>query len=158
MKVEFEPGRLKQTKWYEYAIRFVFGGVIAALAGWVGQKFGPATAGLFLGFPAILPAALTLIEDHQSKESHRIDEAKDQAGEDSIGAALGCFGMISFAITVWLLDLQSPIAVVCVAFASWAVVALAAWLAFQALSGRSKSKTRRSSDSSRSTQQNRTIA
>jgi len=138
VKIEVDPARLKHTKWYEYLLRFVFGGLITAAAGWISKQYGPAYGGLFLAFPAILPASLTLIEKHESEDSHRAKEAKDQAGEDSLGAALGSVAMLAFALVIWLLDLQSPWALVLIAFVVWLAVAPTVWICFEFLSGRSK--------------------
>ena len=55
MIVEFDPSAFKETKGYEYVVRFVFGGLITAIAGAIGKEWGPAVAGLFLAFPAIFP-------------------------------------------------------------------------------------------------------
>jgi hypothetical protein len=40
----------------QYALRFLFGGIVTAVAGLVAQHFGPVVAGLLLAFPAIFPA------------------------------------------------------------------------------------------------------
>jgi len=44
-----------QIKWHDYAARFVFGGLVTAVAGIIANKFGPAIGGLFLGFSGDLP-------------------------------------------------------------------------------------------------------
>jgi len=53
MKVHADFSALRRTKWYEYAIRFLFGGIITAITGLIAKKFGPQVGGLFLAFPAI---------------------------------------------------------------------------------------------------------
>jgi hypothetical protein len=72
MRIQVDLSTLGQTKWYQYAIRFLFGGLITAVAGIIAKKFGPGIGGLFLAFPAIFPASATLIEKHEreKKESH----------------------------------------------------------------------------------------
>jgi Protein of unknown function (DUF3147) len=69
IKVDFST--LRQTQWHDYAVRFLFGGLITAFAGIIAKKFGPGIGGLFLAFPAIFPASATLIEKHEKdkKES-----------------------------------------------------------------------------------------
>jgi hypothetical protein len=62
MRIKADLSALAQTKWHDYAVRFLFGGFITALAGIIAKKFGPGIGGLFLAFPAILPASATLIE------------------------------------------------------------------------------------------------
>ena len=75
----------------KYLVRFVFGAGIALAAGLIGMKFGPLVAGVFLGFPAVLPASLTLIEKKEGKKEAEID---------SLGAALGAVAMIAYAVVV----------------------------------------------------------
>ena len=85
-----DPGKLK-TRFGDYAVRFLFGAAISLIAGLVGMHFGPKVGGVLLGFPAILPASLTLIERKEGKE---------EASVDSIGAILGAIAMIVFAVLV----------------------------------------------------------
>ena len=105
-----EVGKHKPT---DYVIRFAFGAAISLAAGLIGMKFGPVVGGLFLGFPAILPASLTLIEKKDGKR---------EAAIDSEGAVLGAIAMVAFAFAVAL------------TVASWGVIttlaiALVLWLA-----------------------------
>ena len=76
LKIKLDTSGLGLSRWYEYLIRFVFGGTITAVAGIVAERYGPEIGGLFLAFPAILPAAATLIEKHEK-------EKKERAGIDS---------------------------------------------------------------------------
>jgi hypothetical protein len=71
MKIRFDPSALRQTRWYEYAARFLFGGAISAIAAMISKKFGPQIGGLFLAFPAIFPSSATLIEKHQREKKER---------------------------------------------------------------------------------------
>jgi hypothetical protein len=61
-RVGFEWSKTRSVKPKELGLRFVFGAAIAAVAAMVGMLLGPKAGGLFLAFPAILPASLTLIE------------------------------------------------------------------------------------------------
>ena len=54
MQIQVDPSALGQTKWHEYAARFLVGGLITAAAGIVAKKFGPSVGGLFLAIFAIL--------------------------------------------------------------------------------------------------------
>src|ERR1700685_3371964 len=54
--LQLDLSTFRETRWYEYAARFFFGGLITAAAGIVAKKLGPAIGGLFLAFPAIFPA------------------------------------------------------------------------------------------------------
>src|ERR1700719_123927 len=103
MKIKFDTGGLSQSKWYEYLMRFFFGGTITALAGIIAKKFGPEIGGLFLAFPAILPAAATLIEKHEKEKKERAGQdganrGRAAAGVDAAGAALGSIGLMAFAL------------------------------------------------------------
>jgi hypothetical protein len=49
MKVHVDLTALKRTKWYEYMLRFLFGGLITAIASVIAKKLGPEIGGAFLG-------------------------------------------------------------------------------------------------------------
>ena len=79
MVVSFKLSALAESRWYEYAVRFLLGGIATALAGAIAAVYGPVVGGLFLAFPAIFPASATLVEKHQR-------EKKEKAG---IGGSAG---------------------------------------------------------------------
>jgi len=124
---------LSRTKWYEYAVRFVFGGAITVLAGLIAKRYGPAVGGLFLAFPAIFPASATLIEKHEKQRKVRAGIFKTARGRqaaalDARGAALGCIGLASFATAVWkLLPLWNGALTVSMGLLIWTVVSMATW-------------------------------
>jgi hypothetical protein len=60
---------LKKTKPLEHVVRFLFGGTIAVFTGVIAHAWGPDVGGLFLAFPAILPASLTMVHDHDGRAS-----------------------------------------------------------------------------------------
>src|SRR5690242_7836426 len=106
MVVKFELSSLKQTKWYEYALRFFFAGAISATTGLIAKHFGPVVGVLFLAFPAIFPASATLIESHEKKKKQRAGISRSMRGRfaaalDARGAAFGTIGLAFFALTVW---------------------------------------------------------
>jgi len=118
-KVGIKPKALKETKWWEYVIRFVFGGIITVIAGILAKKYGPAFGGLFLAFPAILPASATLLEQHDGQKA---------AGVDCAGAVLGAVGLMAFGAVVWLLGARlSPWLVLPIALVVWFIVSAALW-------------------------------
>lgn len=97
---------LKETKWYQYAVRFVLGGLITAGAGMIAKKFGPSFGGLFLAFPAIFPASATLIEKHERERKEQkglngIRTARKAVSADAAGAAIGGLALIAFGCFVW---------------------------------------------------------
>lgn len=125
MKVRCDFSRIQQTKWQEYAIRFVFGGLITAIAGYLSKKYGLSVGGLFLAFPAILPASVTLIEHHDGKKA---------AGADAMGAAIGSIGLLAFAAFVWKYAAQvAAWQVLTGGTIIWFSVSSALWLALQTL-------------------------
>ncbi len=91
-RIRVDIGKVKETSWKGYAIRFLFGGVVTAFTGWVAAKSGPVVGGLFLAFPAILPASVTLVREH---------EDADAAGQDAYGAMLGSIGLAAFGAVIW---------------------------------------------------------
>jgi hypothetical protein len=106
MQIKVDPSVIGRTRWYEYAIRFLFGGLITAVAGIIAKKFGPGVGGLFLAFPAIFPASATLIEKHerQRKEEKGLRgtrRGKEAASVDAAGSAMGSVGLLVFALIVW---------------------------------------------------------
>lgn len=88
-----DPGKVKSHRFPDYGLRFLFGAGIALVAALIGMEFGPRVGGVLLGFPAILPASLTLIQKKEGKE---------EASIDSLGAVLGAIAMIVFAVIVSL--------------------------------------------------------
>jgi uncharacterized membrane protein (GlpM family) len=113
---EAHPEKLQKPPARDWVIRFAFGAGVSALAGIVTKVWGPTVGGLFLAFPAILLASLTLV----AKE-----EGAHRAREDARGAALGALGLIGFGIVVWATTPQWPV---------W-VTLLAATIAWAAVSG-----------------------
>jgi phosphotransferase system glucose/maltose/N-acetylglucosamine-specific IIC component len=114
---QLAPDKVKKHRFSDYATRFAFGAGIALVAGIIGMIFGPKLGGVFLGFPAILPASLTLVQKK---------EGKDEASIDSIGAMLGAAAMIVFAVFVSLAaNSVGGATSVLVALVVWLVVAVA---------------------------------
>lgn len=71
MQIKIDISALRETKWSDYAIRFLFGGMVTAAAALIAKKFGPSVGGLFLAFPAIFPASATLIEKNAREEKRK---------------------------------------------------------------------------------------
>ena len=106
MKVQIEPSAITRTRWYEYAVRFVFGGLITVVAGIIAKKYGPGIGGLFLAFPAIFPAGATLIEKHEKEKKEEagmsgMRRAAQAVSADAAGASIGTIGLSIFALLVW---------------------------------------------------------
>jgi hypothetical protein len=134
MIVKANTSGWKQTKWYEFALRFAIGGLITVGAGLIAKRFGPAPGGLFLAFPAIFPASATLIAKHETqrkakKKLHGEKRGVEAAALDACGAAMGSVGLAAFAFVNWaLLRSLSPVEVLAAATAVWFAVAWLTWL------------------------------
>jgi len=133
MKIKIDAGALRDTRIYEYAVRFFFGGVVTVLAGLIAQKFGPTVGGLFLAFPAIFPASATLIEKHQKEKKLRAGlnpgtRGRDAAALDAAGATIGSIGLLIFALLVWrFLPEHSTAGILLLSTLAWLVVSVAIW-------------------------------
>ena len=134
MQIKVDLSVLGQTKWYEYAVRFLFGGLITAFAGIIAKKFGPGIGGLFLAFPAIFPASATLIEKHEKQKKEKeglrgTQRGREAASVDAAGAAMGSSGLLVFALLVWqLIPHHSTWMVLMAATAAWLAVSVLIWL------------------------------
>jgi hypothetical protein len=141
MKISRDLSALGKTKWYEYALRFAFGGSITVAAGLVAKKWGPGVGGLFLAFPAIFPASATLVEKHekQKKQQHGLDgtmRGREAAGLDAAGAAIGSVGLIAFAVAVWrLMSLLSTWLVMICATLAWLITSVVFWYLWRTRGG-----------------------
>ncbi len=133
MKIKVNFAALRRSKWYEYVVRFVFGGAITTLAGMIAKRWGPGVGGLFLAFPAIFPAAATLLEKHERQKKQRAGRpgtlrAREIAGVDAAGAAMGSLGLLAFAFVVWRWIPTHPLPLVLgVATFAWLLVAVLTW-------------------------------
>ena len=132
-QIKVHTDTLRQTKWYECAMRFILGGAITVIAGLLAKKFGPAVGGLFLAFPAIFPASATLVEKHEREKKaqkglHGEERGRDAAALDAAGAALGSIGLLVFALFVWqLLPDHSAILILIAASVLWFLVGCTLW-------------------------------
>ena len=148
MKVKLDTGDLGLSRWYEYIIRFVFGGTITALTGIVAERYGPEVGGLFLAFPAILPAAATLIEKHEKEKKERAgldgaERGRVAAGVDAAGAAMGSIGLMAFALIVWLKLPNSSLGLVLAgATLAWLIASVMVWELRETLSRRIRARLR----------------
>jgi len=116
---KLDIGALRKAKAWEYLLRFVFGGAVTLCAGLVARRWGPHVGGLFLEFPAIFPASLTLVKEHDGRR---------KAAEDARGGRIGSLGLMAFACVVWLTARAwAPFAVLFVASVVWLVVDVMCW-------------------------------
>lgn len=133
MRIQIDPGTLRRIRWYEFGVRFLFGGLITAVTGILAKKFGPGVGGLFLAFPAIFPASATLIEKHEKEKKerqglHGSARGKKAASVDAAGAAIGSLGLLIFAFLVYrLLPTHTAWLVLTSGTVAWLATSLLLW-------------------------------
>jgi hypothetical protein len=130
--VRFSPTSLKESRWYEYLIRFVLGGAATVFTGLISSRYGASVGGLFLALPAIFCASATLIEKHEIRRKRKAGLSGERRGQmaaavDSAGAALGALGMLVFAAVFGLTVERSVAGAFIAASFAWLVVSIAAW-------------------------------
>jgi Protein of unknown function (DUF3147) len=133
MRIQLSLSPIFKTRWYEYATRFLLGGLITVSAGLIAEKWGPGVGGLFLAFPAIFPASATLIEKHekQAKQAKGLvgaDRAKNAAAVDAAGASIGSIGLLVFALlgSAFLTQGSVPL-ILLLATVAWFLVSAFLW-------------------------------
>ena len=118
MMPSVDLGSLAKSRLRDYLLRFAFGGAITAAIGIVTRAYGPAIGGLFLAFPAILPASLTLVQQHQGRRA---------AADEARGAILGAMALLIFAaVTLWLAPFGAALALGA-ATCAWGITSAALW-------------------------------
>jgi hypothetical protein len=119
-RVRFDRDALRSVQPRDLAVRFAFGFGVSVAAGIVTLAFGSRLGGLFLAFPAILPASLTLIE---KKDGRR------QAEGNALGAIIGAVALVAFALIAYVLFTRVPgVVVEAVALAVWLGVSIPLYL------------------------------
>ena len=119
MRPRLELRALRRVRAWEYLLRFAFGGAVTVATALVARAGGPDVGGLFLAFPAILPASLTLVARHDGRR---------QATQEARGAFLGAFALAAFAVVAELLAPRTaPAVTLLTATATWLVTAVLAW-------------------------------
>ena len=110
---------------------FCFRGHGYCIGGNCGKAFWSRGRRAFLAFPAIFPAAATLIEKHEKqKEAGKDGEKRARAavGVDAAGAAMGSIGLVVFALIVWQgLPNSSLGTVLAGATLAWLVTSVLVW-------------------------------
>jgi hypothetical protein len=129
---------LRESRWYEYVIRFSLGGAATVFAGLISSRYGASIGGLFLALPAIFCASATLIENHEIRRKREAGLAGERRGReaaalDATGAALGALGLLAFAVAFFLLVKSSVLAAFMGASVTWLIVSVVAWCARRGL-------------------------
>ena len=95
------------------------GAIVLVFAAYVAHYHGPQVGGLFLAFPAILPASLILVEQR---------DGRAQAVDDVFGACLGSIGLAAFALVTWWTASAWPAPSCLPSQRSCGPVSVAAWI------------------------------
>jgi hypothetical protein len=120
---------LKQKSPKDYVLRFVFGASLSLIAALISVKVQP-FGGIFLAFPAILPASLTLIER---------DAGNEEAAVDAGGAIIGSIGLLAFAlVAAFGIKTIGAIPALLAGAAAWLVVSIGIYTAVMAWRGATK--------------------
>ena len=138
MIVRLNPAALRQITWQQYMVRFLMGGIVTALAGLIAKKFGAGIGGLFLAYPAILPATVTLVEKHERQRKGRLGLSGAKRGRvaaslEAVGTSRGSIGLFAFASLVWeLLPEHSASLVLAGSAFAWLAISFMVWQALKA--------------------------
>jgi len=127
MRVGVEMAKLREGTPGEYLARFLFGGIVTVIATLIAERYGPVTGGLFLAFPGIFPAALSMTEKHARERKAKSDEhgtlfGRAEASVEAAGASAGALGLAAFALTLCI-GLRAH------RFPSMLILAMVLWLA-----------------------------
>ncbi len=147
MLIQTDWSVVRKTKWHEYAVRFVLGGLITVAAGLIAKTWGPVIGGLFLAFPAIFPATATLAEKRETERKRKeglsgVRRGRQVAASEAAGAVLGSVGLTAFALTFWQLLPRADLWLVFViGVVGWAGVSVAMWYVRKRLRFRTKPAT-----------------
>jgi len=132
MRVTLRTKSLGENKPVDYVTRFLFGGVATAAVGWISHRFGPVVGGLFLAFPALCPASLTLVAKHERQKKTDVqgeERGREVAGVEAAGAALASIGLMGFGgIVAAGGDRFSALVVLLAATVAWAVISGILWV------------------------------
>lgn len=134
MRIQIRLASLRELSWRAAILRFLFGGTITVITGLLGHRYGPTIAGLFLAFPAIFPAAVTLIakeeiEDKAAAGFDGVHRGRVAGALDAYGTALGTLGLFTFALFgAHLLPVMHPALALFIAGVAWLGAAITAWV------------------------------
>jgi hypothetical protein len=106
---------------------------VAVIAGMIADRYGPVIGGLFLAFPGIFPASISLVEKHKRLREEKEGKvgtrsARGEASVEAAGASIGALGLAAFAITLWLrLSSHGLASTLLAAVSAWAVISAVVW-------------------------------
>ena len=111
MRITLSLSGVRHVTAGDLAWRFVLGGTVTAATALVARAYGPGIGGVFLAFPAILPASLTLVAKGQERRKAALGlsgtiRGRKAAALDALGAFLGSAGLLGFAVAMQRLAIQ----------------------------------------------------
>lgn len=134
MRSKLQTTSLRETTPMEYARRFLFGGLVTVIATLIADKWGPVIGGMFLAFPGIFPAAVSLVEKHKTERESEVGKmgvaaARAEASVEASGASAGTWGLAGFGLVIWKESVTHslPMTLACAALA-WVVVSWIVWM------------------------------
>lgn len=117
--------KLRQLRAHDLIIRFLAGATTSLIAGLIGLA-NARIGGLFLAFPAILIAGLTLVEQKEGRKA---------AHDTARGSIAGGIGLTAFALTALTTLRHLPAAAaLTLATIAWAITSLTTYLLIHSLS------------------------
>ena len=134
MIIDVDLASVKSTKPHEYLLRFFFGGIVTALTGLIAKRYGPVIGGLFLAFPAIFPASVTLIANHEKQRKQKAGydgtrRGRSAAGLEAAGTFLGALALLLFAFILYrFLPVHTPVLTLTIASLVWLSLSCLLWL------------------------------
>lgn len=133
MRIYLHLDSLRATKPGEFLLRFLYGGAITVLAWEIANHWGPVIGGLFLAFPGIFPAGVTLVEKHKLEREaaeHKDGKvsARHEASVEAAGASAGALGLAAFGFVLWkILPMHHFAPVLLLAGAAWFAISATMW-------------------------------
>ena len=134
MRLRVQTASLRATTPMQYAQRFLFGGLVTVVATLIADKWGPVVGGMFLAFPGIFPAGVSLVEKHKTERESQEGKvgmilARGEASVEAAGASAGTWGLAGFALVVWKESAihSLPVMLAC-AGSAWVALSWVAWM------------------------------
>lgn len=108
---EVDVRSIRNVKASEMLVRFALGACVSVVAAIISNSAGARLGGVFLAFPAILPASLTFVQKK---------EGTSKADRDAVGAILGGLALLAFAaVGESMFGRHNAVLVLGMALAAW---------------------------------------
>ncbi len=131
MKIKLDASALRESSWAGHLLRFGIGGLVTVAVGLFTKATSPKTGGLLLAIPSIVPLGIGLLAHLQKKRSGArggADRGRHAAVVEAVGASMGTFGLLAFAVVAWqLLGRTHAWIALPAATLAWSAVAAGTW-------------------------------